>query len=295
MIQIFVNGLLAAGTACVAGLGFALIYRTANFFHFSHGAVITSGAYFAFCFRESFDFGLAVAIPLAIAGSTVLGVLLEVSVYRRLRHQQATPLVAMLASLGIYIVVQNLVSLLFGDETKTLRKGPIAIGMNFFGASLTGVQVGILVISVVLPAVVLWWIRISNLGKAMRAVANDPLLAQVCGVDSDRIILWAFGIGSALAGVAGLLIALDVDMTPTMGMNAMMLGMVACIIGGMGRLAGVLLGALVLGLAQQFAVWFMGAEWQGTITFVVLFVFLLCRPQGFLGARMERTVRRTTL
>ena len=121
----------------------------------------------------------------------------------------------------------------------------------------------------------------------MRAVANDSELARVAGIESDKIILLTFALGSALAGIAGILVALDVDMTPTMGMNALMMGVVAVIIGGVGSIPGIALGALLLGMAQHLGVWFISSQWQDAIAFVILLLFLLFRPQGFLGKKVK--------
>lgn len=150
MIQVLLNGLIAAAIACLSGLGFALIYRTAGFFHFSYGAVIAAAAYFAFLFRAWLDFPLALSILLAIAASILLGSVLEFGVYRPLRHRDAPPLIAMLASLGVYIVLQNLVSLVFGDETKSIRDSTVLSGIDLFGANMTRVQASILVTSTAL-------------------------------------------------------------------------------------------------------------------------------------------------
>ena len=100
--------------------------------------------------------------------------------------------------------------------------------------------------------------------------------------------MWTFAIGSALAGIAGILVALDVDMTPTMGMNALMMGVVVVIIGGVGSIPGIALGALLLGFAQHFGVWKISSQWQDTIAFVILILFLLFRPQGFLGKKVKK-------
>ncbi len=124
----------------------------------------------------------------------------------------------------------------------------------------------------------------------MRAVANDPWLANATGIESDRVILFTFAIGSALAGFAGILISLDIDMTPTMGLNALMMGVVAVIVGGSGRpIPGVLLGALLLGLAQHLGVWKISSQGQDAIAFAILLIFLLFRPQGFLVRKIEKT------
>jgi branched-chain amino acid transport system permease protein len=279
----------------MSGLGFALIYRTAGFFHFSYGAIITSGAYFALLFHQWLNFPLPISLLGAISATAALGILLDWMIYRPLRHRQSTSLIATLASLGIYTVIGNLISLLFGDEIQSILQGTPPPSLNLFGAAITPVQTGILASSILLTGTIVLWMKTSDLGKAMRAQASDAMLARVCGIDSDRLIQWAFAIGSCLAGITGILIALDLDMTPTMGMTPMLMGMVAFIIGGLDRLVGVVLGALVLGFLQQLAVWFIGAEWQNAIAFIVLLAFLLFRPQGFLGRATQRTVRQTTV
>ena len=122
----------------------------------------------------------------------------------------------------------------------------------------------------------------------MRAVANDAQLSDISGLNSDRVIFWTFAIGSGLAGIAGILISFDLDMTPTMGMNALLMGVVAVIIGGVGNLPGVVLGALLLALAQHIGLWYLSSQWQDAIAFVILLVFLIFRPQGFLGKKVKK-------
>ena len=208
--------------------------------------------------------------------------------YLPLRRKGASPLVLLLASLGIYVVLQNIISMTFGDDIKSIRSGPVKEGLNVFGARITPIQVFTIVVSVVLVIAVAVLLKKMKMGKAMRAVASDPKLANVCGLDSDRVILLAFAIGSVLAGVAGILVALDVDMTPTMGMNALMMGIVAVIIGGVDSIIGIILGALLLGLAQNLGVWYISSQWQDAIAFAILLIFLLFRPQGFMGKRVVK-------
>lgn len=291
IVQLCLNSLISAAVFCLVGVGFSLIYKTCRFFHFAHGAVFTAGAYSAFLCKIWFGFPLRFSILLAIILSTLLGCLLELGVYRPLRRKGASPLILLLASLGIYILMQNTVSLVFGDDTKTVRSGVVHEGINVFGARITATQILTICVSFVLVVTVAALLRKTRIGKAMRAVANDAELARVSGIDSDRVVLWAFAIGSALAGVAGILVALDVDMTPTMGLNALMMGVIAVLIGGVGSIPGIAFGALLLGIAQHFGVWKISTQWQDAIAFVILLAFLLFRPQGFLG----REVRKATV
>lgn len=198
-------------------------------------------------------------------------------------------MILLLASLGIYIVLQNTISLIFGDDTKSIRSGEVREGLEILGARITPIQIAIICTSIVLVIATAIFLQRTKIGKATRAVANDPELANISGIDSDRVILYTFAIGSALAGIAGILVALDVDMTPTMGMNALMMGVVAMIIGGVGSIPGVALGALLLGFAQNFGVWYISSQWQDAIAFGILLIFLLFRPQGFLGKKVKKT------
>ena len=282
-MQIVVNGVISASIYLLVALGFSLIYTVTRFFHFAHAILFTAGAYFVFVFNVWLGFPLVVAILLAVAATALGGCLLELSIYRPLRRRDGSPLVLVLASLGIYLALQNVISLIFGDDTKSLRSEVVREGFSVLGARITAVQLVTVLVSVGLTVLVLLLLKKTGLGKAMRAVASDSELAYLSGIDSRRIILWTFAIGSALAGVAGILVALDVDMTPTMGMMPLMLGIVIMYIGGVGSLPGIVIGALLLATTQQVAVWYIGSQWQDPVAFLLLLLFLLFRPAGIFG------------
>ena len=286
--QFLLNGLISASSFMLVGISFGIIYRTTRFFHFAHGIVFTAGAYSTFFMKVWCGFPLFFSILIAIGLSAILGCLVEISIYRPLRRKDVSSLILLLASLGIYIVLQNILSMVFGDDTKTIRSGIVEEGINIIGARITPIQMTIIVLSLLLVTSCFFFIKYTKMGRAMQAVANDPELASVSGIDTDRVILSTFALGSALAGIAGILVALDVDMTPTMGMNALMMGVVAVIIGGVGSIPGIALGALLLGMAQHLGVWFISSQWQDAIAFVILLIFLLFRPQGFLGKKIKK-------
>ncbi len=283
MTQIIVNIMIATGVTTLIALGFALIYQTTHFFDFAYGIVLTSGAYLTFLFKEWLHFPLIISGIIAVILSALLGCLIDFFIYRQLRKQKATSLILLLASLGTYTVLQNVISITFGDTTRTIRSGVIEEGISFFDARITSIQIAIVCVSLVLVIAVALFLKKTRTGQAIRAVANDPQLAEIAGIESNRIIGVTFALGSALAGVAGILISFDIDMTPTMGMNFMMAGVVAAIIGGVGRISGSLLGALFLSTAQNVGASFIGFQWQETIAFILLLVFLFVKPQGFLG------------
>ena len=286
--QLLLNSIIAGSTYTLIALSFSLIYSTTKFFHFAHGAVYTFCPYFAYLFTIILGIPLFISIPLAVASSSIVGVLTELLIYKPLRRKGTTPLILLLASLGIYIVLQNIISMSFGDDTKTLRNGIVREGLEILGARITPIQIAIIIVSMFLLIACWALMRYTKIGTAMRAVASAPDLALVSGIDSDRVILFTFALGSALAGVAAILVSFDIDMTPTMGMNALMMGVVAVIIGGVGSIPGAALGGFLLAFAQNFGVWKISSQWQDAIAFIILLLFLLYRPYGIFGKKIRK-------
>ena len=294
--QLVAHGIIAGCIYILVALGFTVIYRTVKFFHFAQGGVYACGAYLAYsvlriAYSPStssgqagvFEWGMAVLV--GIVGAAVLGVLINQLVYQPLRKRKAPNLVFLLASFGVFILIQNLLQLIFGAQILTIRTGPVKEGHHILGAVITDVQILILVVSVCLSISLWLFIKKTRLGKAMRAVADDPLAASVVGINPERIILAAFAIGSALAGVAGMLVSLETNIEPTMGMNAILKGIIASIIGGIGSIPGAVFGGLFLGLAENFGIWKISAGWKDCIAFAILIVFLLLRPGGIMNVK----------
>ena len=287
--QIIINIIISFSIFTLAAISFSLIYQTTRFFHFAHAVVFTFGAYFTFLFSQLIGWSLVSAILTAIVAACLIGCMAEWFIYRPLRKRKSSSIVLLLASLGIYIVLQNLISLFFGDETKFIRTWEVREGIEIAGAYVTPVQIVIIATSIAIVILVSGYLMLAKTGKAMRAVASDSELSKLSGIKSDRIILISFAIGSALAGIAGILVALDVDMTPTMGMNMLLMGVVAMIIGGVGSIWGIVLGSLLLATAQNLAVWYISSQWMDATAFAILLLFLLFKPEGFMGKKIRRT------
>jgi len=265
-----------------------LTYYPTRFFHIAHATTLTFSAYFTFLFSIQLAFPIAVSIPLAITCATGVGMLSEIALYKPLRKRNASPMILMIASLGLYIVLQNVISLLWGDSTKSVRTGEIKVGNEFFGAYITDIQIITIAVCVALFVFCVLLMKYSRIGRNIRAVASNPELSNVVGIHSDRVILWAFGIGSALVSVAGILIAFDTDMRPTMGFSWLLYGVVAMIIGGVGSNWGLVGGALLLATAQHLAAYYIGSQWMDAVAYIILILFLIARPLGFSGKRLKK-------
>jgi branched-chain amino acid transport system permease protein len=286
--QLIFNGIIAGSIYVLIAIGFAVIYRTVKFFHFAHGVVYTTGAYFAYTFFVILGINPLVSFFLSIALAALLGIIIDRFIYFPLRKHNAPNLVYLIASFGIFIFIQNLIQLIFGAQILTLRTGPIKVGHHIFGAVITDIQILIIVVSLILILLTWLFIQKSKLGKAIRAVSDDPIGARVVGINSERVILTAFAIGSALAGVAGILISLETNIEATMGFNAILKGIIASIVGGIGSIPGALFGGLFLGLAENLGIWKIQAGWKDTIAFAILIIFLLIRPSGIMGVKTEK-------
>lgn len=267
---------------------YSLIYYPTKFFHIAHAAVITSGAYFVFFFSHRYSIPLIASIALAIALATLMGILCEVLVYRQMRKNNVAVLAYLIASIGLYIVLQNCISLCFGDDTKTISSREVEVGNQIFGAYITDVQIATIFVSISLFIAVNLFLRLSAIGKSIRAVASNPALCNIYGINSNRIILIAFGVGSALAATAGILSAMDINMTPTFGFNLLLYGIVAMIIGGVGSTRGLIAGSLLVATAQHLAAYYIDTKWMDTITYVILILFLIWKPLGFSGKRLRK-------
>lgn len=288
LTQLLLNGIIAGSIYSLIALGFALIYQTTRFFHFAHGAIYTFGAYFAYLFFIQLNIDRWLAFPLACVATMLIGVICEITIYKPMRKSKATDLTLLIASLGLYIVLQNIISMIWGDDTKTMRTGEVMEGREIFGARITDIQIAIIITSIVLVVLLALVLTKTKFGKTLRALANDPYLARLSGINSDRYIMYAFAIGSFLAAVAAIMISLDTDMTPTMGFNALVMGVIAVIVGGIGSLPGAAVGGLFIGLAQHLGVCQLPSKWQDTIAFVILILFLLFRPYGILGKKPKK-------
>jgi branched-chain amino acid transport system permease protein len=281
--QLVLNGLIAGCSFALVALGFTLIYSVSRIFHFAHGGVYTVGAYTTYALITALHLSPMAAILGGVGAASLLGAVIDFFIYLPLKRRGAGPLVLLLASLGLLIVIQNLASLAFGDDTRVLSEGPVKEGIAIFGGRITAIQLISIAVCVFLAVITWLALRLLTYGKMLRAVANDSELCYVLGVPARALVVLTFFYGSALAGVAGILTGYDNGVTPLIGFHALLMGVVAAIVGGIGSVSGAFLGGLILGMTRSLAANVFSSRWQDAIVFVILVVFLLFRPQGLLG------------
>jgi branched-chain amino acid transport system permease protein len=286
--QIFYNIALTTSLILLVANSYSLIYFTTKFFHIAHAAVISFGAYSVFFFANKLSIPFSLSVALSIAVALGIGLLCETLVYRQMRKRNVSALAYLIASIGLYVLLQNCISLYFGDDTKIINTAEVTVGNQIFGAYITTIQITTIFVSIALFVAVNLFLHFSKTGKSIRAVASNPELCNIYGISANKIILVAFGIGSALAAIAGILSAMDTNMTPTFGFNLLLYGIVAMIIGGVGSTRGLIAGSLLVATAQHLAAYYLDTKWMDAVTYIILIVFLIWKPLGFSGKRLKK-------
>lgn len=283
MSQVLVNSCVSAGIFAVLAVSFAVIFNTARFFHFAHGGIFTAGAYTTYWCSTILKWPFWSSILVAIILCASLGSIIDLTIYRALRRRRAKSLVLLLASLGIMIVLQNVVSLLFGDQTRSYGVGSVQPGWLLFGARITGIQVVILVISAC--CVIGTWGVFSGTkwGLVLRAIGGDRELSIIRGIAVDQYTALAFAIGSAMACLGAVLVALNSEMSPTLGFDALLVAVVAVVIGGVGRIETAVFGGVLIGFVENLVAWKLSTEWRTAFVFAVLIIVLMVCPAGIGG------------
>ena len=288
MLQLLINILSSSAIILLISSSFSIIYYPVKFFHFAHAIILTCGAYFTYLFFKELNLFLWLSILLSIFLSTVLGLTMEMLVYRNLRKQSVSPLQLLIASLGLFVIIQNIVSIIWGDKTKSIRFTDVQAGIVFFDAYITKLQLITIFLSATLFLLTHKFMKGSPVGRQMRAVSSNPELAEIFGINTNKIIFLAFGLGSSLVAIAGILVAFDTDMTPTMGFNLLLYGVVAMIIGGVGSDKGLIGGAVLLSTAQHVGAYCINGIWMDAIAYIILILFLIWKPLGFSGKRLKK-------
>jgi len=281
--QLILNGIIAGAIYALVASGFSLIYSVTKFMHLAHGAVLALGAYLLYTFSAGMNFWLAVILTLIC--TSFAGVLIDWLVYRPLRKRKASGAVLLIASIAVLILVNSLILALWGADVKTVpTRNPV---FDVIGARITLIQIIIIIVSVVLLFALWFLMKRTKLGKAMRAVADNKEVAQTVGINPERIYTYTFAIGSFLAGVAGILIGIEQNLYPIMGLSLIIKGFTGAVIGSLASVPGSVLGSLILGLVENIGIWWLPSGYKDAIAFVLLFIFLLFKPSGLLGVKVR--------
>jgi branched-chain amino acid transport system permease protein len=293
--QILVDGVTSGAMIGLGAIGLTLTYGLLRFANFAHGEFATWGAYFALVIAAAlgsaapigaltFGWPLLTALVCSMALTALLALALDTVLFRRLRRH-GNAIVLVIASFGASLALRSALEFGFGPEPYYFTRDiamtlPIAPGMR-----ATADQMAVLALALALMAAMHLLLTRTALGRAMRAVSENPDLARLAGIDPARVVRATWLLGGALAAAAGVFLGVTVQVRPGMGFELLLPLFAAAILGGIGSVPGAMIGGLVLGIAEAASVPIAGAQYRAAVAFVVLLTMLLARPRGLFGAR----------
>ena len=284
-LQLLANGIIFGLILALAGVGLSLIYGTTGLTNFAHGELITLGAISTYLFNNVFDLNFIVSIAASVLVCGALGAVQDKILWKPLRRR-GTGLIAMLVvSIGLGIFLRYVILFFFGGDTKQFRTFNGQPGISFGPIDVTPKSLVGSVVAIALLAFTGWWLLRTRLGKASRAVSDNPALASASGIDVERVINTVWILGAGLAAFSGILLAMGQGVNWQMGFSILLLTFAGVTLGGLGTAFGALVGSLVVGLLIEMSTLFIPPELKNVGALVILIVILLIRPQGILGRR----------
>lgn len=284
LFQLLVIGIINGSHYALLGIGFGLIFATTRIVHFAYGPIFTFAAYIGWLIAGGMGLPIWLALLAAVAAAVAMGLFSYVAIYRPLEVRNAPLLVPLIASLGLYIVIENMVGIVFGTGVRVIED--LEYGIHFIGpAFFTSIQVWQVASLILIVGALALFLRRTRHGQAILAMTDDPEMARIIGIDTFRVSLVVFALGSAISAVPAVLILMKDGASTHMGFAAVFMAFVAVIVGGVGSLRGVVAGGFLLGLVQSLGLWKIPTEWQESIAFVMLYLMILVRPDGLFGIR----------
>jgi len=282
--QLTVEGLRFGVILALSALGLSMVFGTTGLTNFSHGELITFGAIAAWYLNDAgLPFLAATALAVTLGG--LFGLAQDTVIWRPLRNRKTGLIAMMIVSIGLAVFLRYTYLYIFGGGRQSFREYTIQTGLEIGPVTLAPRDIASMVVAVVVLGLVVWALSSTRLGKATRAVSDNPALASASGIDVNQVIRAVWIGGAALAGLGGVLIGLSQQVEYQMGFKTLLLVFAAVILGGLGTIWGAIVGAMIVGLFIQLSTLVIPIELQNAGVLAVLIVVLLIRPQGVLGRR----------
>ena len=285
-VDLTISAVLLAGLYATMAYGLGLIYGVLRVVNLAHGGVIMAGAYMGWVLHSRAGLDPYLSIPLVVAATFGLGVVMYRVLVRRLQRGAAGGPASLLLLFGVWLVLRNAAYLLFSGNDQTLRTSYSTRALPLLGSFVSLNRLAVLAIAVVTPVLLHLLLTRTYLGRAIRAVAQNADSCTLVGIDVERIYTITFGIGSALAGLAGVLSATIFSFNPAFGSGELLKSFVVVVLGGLGSVFGAGMAALILAVVEVFAILILPSYLTAAVGFVMLVIVLVIRPGGLFGQRV---------
>ncbi len=300
MIELIVYGIVLGSIISLGAIGLTLIYGIVRFANFSHGDLMSAGAYVALFMVTgvlswigipdttfgplSFGWRMVIAFPVSMLAVAGVAILFDQILYRKLRQKGSGVVIFAMSSLGAAFILRMIILILWGADSLFYKPGLMRPALQLpMGIKIRPDQILILFVVFILIGLLHLFLQNTKMGKAMRATADNMELALVSGINTEKIIIWTWGIGGAMAAAGGILYGIDVQLHPYMGWNFLIPLFAATILGTIGNMYGALVGGLVIGVAQQVSTAFLMPTYKPAVAFIIMILILLFRPKGIFG------------
>jgi branched-chain amino acid transport system permease protein len=299
MTELLIYGVVLGSIIALGAIGLTLLYGVLRFAHFAHGDLMTLGAYVVLLLNVdllpalgmpelkwgplSFGVRMLGSLVVSMGVTALVALLIDRILYSPLRARRSSPAILAIASLGMAFILRSLIYIVWGPQFLFYSHELRPAWVLPLDVRLKPDQVFILVIVLILVLLLYLFLQRTKLGKAMRATADNPQLAWVCGIDTGRVTAYTWGLGAALAATAGVLYGIDAQLRPDMGWSFLLPLFAAVILGGIGNPLGALVGGIILGVVQQVSTAFLLPTYKPAVAFLVLILLLFVRPRGLFG------------
>jgi neutral amino acid transport system permease protein len=288
LAQQTVYGLVTGSYLALGAVGLTLVYGILRLTNFAHGDTLTLGAYVALLFNVSIGLPFGIALLLAVVCAALVGVALELVLWRPMRKRKAGLLQLLLITIGLAFLIRNVIQFIAGAGQKSFGVDTTT-SLSFLGLSIGRFQLIVVVVGLIVIVAVALMLRYTSLGRQMRALADNFDLAETTGIDTGRVVIYTWILSAGLAGLAGVLVAASIgSFNPNIGFTLLLPLFAAVVLGGIGNAYGALAGGLVIGLTQEWSTMLVPFQWKIAVSFIVLVAVLIFRPQGIFGR--ERTL-----
>jgi len=286
-----IPGIVLGCIYALGAIGLSLIYGVLRFGHFAHGDLMTFGAYVALSLVGLVGLPPLATLPIAMLVTAALAILADRLFYRPFRDSPT--IVVVIASFGVALMLRSLVEIVWGADDQAYETGIRRPIILFDTLQIAPRHIAIIATAIALVIALHLFLTRTRLGKAMRAVSDEPSLSRVCGIDLDSVSLWTWVFGAGLAAAAGIFLAIDTQLDPNMGWNLLLPLFAAAILGGIGKPYGAIAGGLVIGLAEELSTYplisahpLVSPDYKTGVAFAIMVVMLLWRPSGLFRGRV---------
>ena len=286
MLELFILNTIKIGSLyALVAMAFRLMFNVSPFFNISLGTVAIVASYTMFFFVDNLGWSLYLAIPLSLTVGAALSYAFERLVYQPLRKNGSSSMILLVVSLGLYMIFEALIDIIFGPKYRTLTDVMNIKMVELAGNSITITQIITISLSLVVLAFLSWFLKKTFMGKQIRAIKNNPDLAIIYGMKTNTIICYVSILTGLILGAVGIITIYETGVDPNMGFNLIFKGIIAALIGGI-SIWGVFLGGLFLAFSENLGVWVFASEWRDAVAFTIFIIFLSVKP--WIGAMLSK-------